>query len=165
MTSHSALGALQSFVFAATSSSSSKTTSSSPVFLILLVLLFAVYFLWLRPKRNQMRAQQTQVNAPVVGDEVVTSGGLIGRVLRFEGDRAVVEVAPGQQLTFLRTAILRRIEPVVPESADDYGDFSAPVEDEHESRDEDSGTDEAPRRWWPGSSGGDTPPDDAGGTN
>lgn len=140
-----------------------KKSSGSPAFLIFLVLLFAVYFLWLRPQRQKLRASQVQRNAPEVGDDVVTAAGIIGRLVELDGDRAKVEIGPGQYLTILRTALGRRLEPVVPESADDHLDPD--VHDDHEGHDHgedghDHGGDGPPqRRWWPGSSGsgGDTP--------
>ncbi len=162
MISHTAIYALQTGLLAATST---KKSGGSPVFLILLVLLFAVYFLWLRPKRNQMRSQQAQMQAAEVGDEVVTTGGIIGRVVSYQGDRVELEVAPGQQLTFLKSAIGRRIDPIVPESADDVEDLSNRDEGTHDV-DTNDADDQSPRRWWPGAKGGDdTPPTDAGGPN
>jgi preprotein translocase subunit YajC len=144
-----------------------KKSSGSPAFLIFLVLLFAVYFLWLRPQRQKLRASQVQRNAPEVGDDVVTAAGIIGRLVELDGDRAKVEIGPGQYLTILRTALGRRLDPVVPESADDHMQSSdADDHDDHTGHDHggddghDHGNDNPPqRRWWPGSSGsgGDTP--------
>lgn len=152
-----------------------KKSSGSPAFLIFLILLFAVYFLWLRPQRQKLRASQTQRSAPEVGDEVVTASGIIGRLVEIDGDRAKVEVGPGQFLTILRTALGRRLEPVVPESADDdissehdddeHGDHDGHDHDghdhgDHEGHDHDGESNPpSQRRWWPGSSGsgGDAP--------
>lgn len=159
-------------LFAATSS---KSSSGSPIFLILLLLIFGVYFLWLRPQRNRLRQQQAMRQSADVGDEVITTGGIIGRIVNFEGDRAEIEVAPGQTLTFHRSAIGRRVDPVVPESADDDVDLADHDHDglDHEGHDHGDGsatTDEADegenpgRRWWPGSKG-DTPPSAPDGSN
>ena len=54
-----------------------------------------------------------------MGDEVVTAGGIIGRVTRMENDRMDVEVAPGVTLNFVRGAITRILEPEAPEEADE----------------------------------------------
>jgi preprotein translocase subunit YajC len=146
-----------------------KKSSGSPAFFIFLILLFGVYFLWLRPQRQKLRASQAQRGAPEVGDEVVTASGIIGRLVEIEGDRAKVEIAPGQYLTILRTAVGRRLDPVIPESADDHMASSDDEHDDHDHDDHDHGdheghdhgSDDTPpqRRWWPGSSGsgGDAP--------
>lgn len=144
-------------------SSSSKSSSGSPIFLIFLLLLFAVYFLWLRPQRQKLRAQNVQRSAPVEGDEVVTTGGIIGRITAIEGDRAELEVAPGQSLTIHRSALGRRLDPPIPESADDdidgYHDHDHDHDGDHD-HDHDHGATDADggTEWWPGGSHGDTGP-------
>jgi preprotein translocase subunit YajC len=166
-------------VFAATKTTSNKT---SPDFLIFLVFLFALYFLWIRPQRRKLRSTQLQRNAPEVGDDVVTASGIIGRVVSLEGDRAEIEVAPGQMITILRTALGRRLDPIVPESADDdtyLADHDHDHDHDHDEHDHDHGgfqpegfnqdageaDDTAPqpeqqqKRWWPGSSKNDDTPE------
>ena len=137
--------------------SSSTKSSSNPAFFIFLILLIGVYFLWLRPQRQKLRAQQATRVAPEVGDEIVTTAGIIGRLVRMEADRATVEISPGQFITIHRTAIGRRLDPAVPESADDDEELNHDHDDSHDGHDHDEhdhGTDgPAPRRWWPGSSG------------
>ena len=96
-------------------------------------MLFAVYFLWLRPQRKKLRATQLQRNAPEIGDDVVTAAGFIGRVVSLEGDRAEVEVAPGQYLTILRSALGRRLDPIIPGSADDDMDLADHDHDAHDA--------------------------------
>jgi len=88
--------------------SHSKTTSSSGSYFPLLVIiaLFAVvYFFFLRPRSQRMRQQQQATNSLNVGDEVVSAGGILGRVTAIAGDEVVVEVAPGTTLTFWRRAV------------------------------------------------------------
>jgi preprotein translocase YajC subunit len=172
-------------VFAASKTTTSKT---NPDFLIFLVFLFALYFLWIRPQRRKLRSTQLQRNAPEVGDDVVTAAGIIGRVLNFEGDRAEIEVAPGQTLTVLRSALGRRLDPIVPESADDdtyladhdhdHGsdhDHEHDHDDDHDhdhdgfqpegyNQDADEADETPPQqeqqhRWWPGSSKDDDTPE------
>jgi preprotein translocase subunit YajC len=155
------------FVLATTTA---KTTSkTSPDFYIFIVLLFAVYFLWLRPQRKKLRATQQQRSAPDIGDDVVTAAGIIGRVVSVEGDRAEVEVAPGQYLTILRSALGRRLDPIIPGSADDDMDLADHDHDEHDGHDHDHdghdhGADEVDdtppqRRWWPGEAKDDDSPE------
>ena len=76
---------------------------------IFIVLVFgAIYFLFIRPRQQRLRQQQTQAREIAVGDEVVSAGGIYGRVVAIDDDVAEVEVAPGVVLTFLRRAINAR---------------------------------------------------------
>ncbi len=117
--------------------SSSKSGSGSLLLPILLIGFIAIYFLWLRPQRNRLRQQQAATREFEVGDEVVTTAGIVGRVLSIEGDRLVLETGRGDTMTILRSAIARRVDPVPDE------DFPAT----------DGGSDQAggeDKDWWPG---------------
>jgi len=97
-------------LFAATTTTTSKTSSlASSGFLIVLLIIVGAYLLFIRPQRMKMRQQMsaTPIN---VGDEVITQSGIIGRVVRFEGERVVVQVAPGTNVMVHRTALGRRVE-------------------------------------------------------
>lgn len=74
-----------------------------------LILIVAVYFLMLRPQQQRVAKQRALVNSIEVGDEVVTAGGIIGRVRRLEDDKATVEVATGVEITLLRGAIAQKM--------------------------------------------------------
>ena len=61
--------------------------SSSSFTLIFIVLLFAVGYMFLIRPRRQRRQRQVQVSKQIeVGDKVLLSSGIIGRVERFVGD-------------------------------------------------------------------------------
>jgi preprotein translocase subunit YajC len=67
-----------------------------PVFILMMVAMFAVFwFLVIRPQQKKAKQHQEMLKALKRGDQVVTNGGLIGRVARIEGDGVLVlEVAP-----------------------------------------------------------------------
>ncbi len=117
-------------LFGATSTKSSSTGSST--ILVFVVIGAAFYFLIYRPQQKKQRAARTQSNAYEVGDEVVTAGGIVGRVLDIEDDRVTLETSVGASFVVLRPYILRKLEPVVPPT--DVVDGSA--EDDHESADD-----------------------------
>lgn len=110
-------------LLAATSSGSSKTTSGGSSFLLFLIpLLVIAYFLIFRPQRQRARRQQQAGAAIEEGDLVSTIGGIVGRVVTLDGERAVLEVSPGVHIELLRQAIHRRIEAgQVPETGSDAG--------------------------------------------
>ena len=85
-------------------------------YLILPLLLLAMYFLVIRPQQQRIRAQQALVAALRVGDEVVSSAGIYGRITSLTDEIAILEVADGVELRIARGAIARRLsreEPVV----------------------------------------------------
>jgi preprotein translocase subunit YajC len=86
--------------------------------LLLLVLMGVFfYFLLIRPQQRRARQQRALVDSLDIGDEVMTIGGLYGTIRRLEDDRVTLEVAPGVDLQYAKSAIARRLE-----VAEDYGD-------------------------------------------
>jgi len=67
-----------------------------PVFIIMMVAMFAVFwFLVIRPQQKRAKEHQSMLKALKRGDQVVTNGGLIGRVARIEDDGVLqIEIAP-----------------------------------------------------------------------
>ena len=112
-----------------------KKSTGSPVFLILIVVMVGVYLLWLRPQRKRQQAQMRDRQQAEVGDEVVTSAGIYGKVVAIDGDRVSVEIAPGTTIEIAKRAMGQRIDPVVDnEPIDDEDDTD---EDDEDDADED----------------------------
>ena len=118
-------------------------------FAIIPLLLVVMYFLLLRPQQQRLRKQRELVSSIDVGDDVVTAGGLIGRVLALKDDRAWIDVGDGVSIEFLRAAISRKLDDIPPVSA-----FSDETESSEPAADE-VGSDSPP------SGGSDTPPEDS----
>ena len=74
-------------------------------FTVILVLLAALWFLMIRPRQQQLKAQQRQISALEVGDEIVTAGGLYGTVRRIDDDAVRVEIAPELEVRVAKGAI------------------------------------------------------------
>ncbi|MEX2658939.1 MAG: preprotein translocase subunit YajC [Acidimicrobiales bacterium] len=84
--------------------------------LIIFPLLMAgMYLLLIRPQQKKLRAQRELIASVAVGDQVVSAGGIIGTVRVLTDDRLFLEVADGVELTILRGAISRKIDPVTAE--------------------------------------------------
>ena len=60
-------------------------------FLPLLLVIVAMYFILIRPQRKREKESQKMRNNLQVGDEVTTSGGIVGRVVSLSEDTVVVE--------------------------------------------------------------------------
>jgi len=74
--------------------------------LLPLVLIFAVfYFFLIRPQMKQAREHKLMVEALAKGDEVVTSGGLLGRITRIGDNFIMVEIAPDIEVKVQKHAV------------------------------------------------------------
>ena len=71
-----------------------------------LVLIFVVfYFLLIRPQAKRAKEHKAMVAALAVGDEVVTSGGILGRVTETGDQFLTVEVAEGVRVKVQRHTV------------------------------------------------------------
>jgi preprotein translocase subunit YajC len=77
------------------------------VFLALLIGVF--YFLLIRPQKKRVEQHQRLISTVDVGDEIVTIGGLYGRVTAIGEDDFELEPSPGTTLRFVKSAIARRV--------------------------------------------------------
>ncbi len=118
-----------------TAAKHSKSSSSTLPFIFIIVIFAAVYLLFIRPRQQRMRQQQTQARELAIGDLVVTAGGIQGRIVALDSDVAEVEVAPGVVLTMLRRAVNRRPDappvagPPVQGSQDTWNPSTPPEDD------------------------------------
>ena len=74
-------------------------------FLIILLLLAAFWFVAVLPRRRRMRSHQDMQDSLAHGDEVITAGGLHGRVHELVDGEVRIEIAPGVIVTVDRRAI------------------------------------------------------------
>ena len=72
-----------------------------------LILIFAImYFLLIRPQQKKVKDHAAMVAALRRGDQVVTQGGLIGKVVKVKDDNEVeVEIASGVSVRVVRSSI------------------------------------------------------------
>lgn len=74
--------------------------------LALLVGLVAImYFVMIRPQQKQMKEHRTLLTSLKKGDEVVTSGGMLGKIHLVEERTVTVEIASGVRVRILKTSI------------------------------------------------------------
>lgn len=71
------------------------------------LVLLAMYFLLLRPQQKRLRKQQEMVSSLQPGARVMTTAGLYGTLAHVGERQAIIEIAPGVELTIARQAIAR----------------------------------------------------------
>lgn len=74
--------------------------------LIMLVGMFAVfYFLLIRPQQKRAKEHKAMIDAIAKGDEVITAGGVLGRVTQVGPSYISVEIADNVEIKVQRPAI------------------------------------------------------------
>ena len=74
--------------------------------IFLIVAMFAVlYFLMIRPQMKRAKEHKAMVDALQKGDEVVTAGGLLGKITRVGESYVSVEVANNVEIQVQRAAV------------------------------------------------------------
>ncbi len=64
----------------------------------LLVMFVAMYFLMIRPQMKKQKETRAMIDAIAKGDEVVTAGGIVGRVTKLGDQYLTLEVANGTEI-------------------------------------------------------------------
>ncbi len=113
-----------------------------PLLLVLGIAILAM--LWMSSRtRKQQRAAQDFRSLLQPGDEVMTGSGLFGTVVAVDDEHDIItlESVPGAPSRWLRAAIAKKIEPVVP-VGDDAPDDEVQADDEYEDDEYDDEYDE-----------------------
>jgi preprotein translocase subunit YajC len=74
-------------------------------FLLIIVAFAFLYFVLIRPQKKRQLAARQLLDSVKVGDEVVTAGGIYGRVTELHDDDVLVEIAPQTTVKVARRAI------------------------------------------------------------
>ena len=74
-------------------------------FLPLVAIFVVFYFLMLRPQQKRAKETKAMLEALQKGDEVVTAGGIVGRIAKLSDQYAAVEIASGVEINVQRQAI------------------------------------------------------------
>jgi preprotein translocase subunit YajC len=94
--------------YAADATGASSLTDADNLIQFVPIILVAVvcYMLLILPQQARLKKQKALIDALKKGDEIVTGGGIIGKVQNVTSDTEVlVEIAPGTQVRVLRSTI------------------------------------------------------------
>ncbi len=73
-----------------------------------LVLMFVVlYFVMIRPQMKKQKEHRAMIDALAKGDEVVTGGGLLGKVTKLGENNISMEIASGVEIQVQRSAVVQ----------------------------------------------------------
>lgn len=88
--------------YAQTAAAPGGGASAFMQFLPLVFIFVIFYFLMIRPQQRRMKEHRAMIDAVKKGDNVVTSGGLIGRVTRVQDNEVEVEIAPNVKVRVVK---------------------------------------------------------------
>jgi preprotein translocase subunit YajC len=74
-------------------------------FLPIILMFVLLYFLMIRPQMKRAKEQKAMVEALQKGDEVVTAGGIVGKITKLSDQYVTVEVAPNTEVVMQRSAV------------------------------------------------------------
>ena len=104
--------------------------------LMLVVFVGAAYFLMSRPQPKRMREHQSQIDALQPGERVILTSGIFATLSHIADTQAIVELAPGVEVTILKQAIAR-----VAKNDEEEFEFTDEVEETIEGEENVDGSD------------------------
>jgi preprotein translocase subunit YajC len=76
------------------------------VTIIMLVgMLVVMYFFMIRPQKKQEKELAEMRDNLTVGDEIITTGGIVGSVIIIKDDKLMLETGNGSKITVLRSSV------------------------------------------------------------
>ena len=89
----------------AQAASGATQTDTLITFLPMLAIFAVFYFMLIRPQQKKAKETRAMLESLEKGNEVVTAGGIVGRITKLTDQYAVVEVGNGVEMTVQRGAI------------------------------------------------------------
>jgi preprotein translocase subunit YajC len=74
-------------------------------FLPIILMFVLLYFLMIRPQMKRAKEQKQMIESLQKGDEVITAGGVLGRITRLGDAYVSVEIAPQTEVSVQRAAV------------------------------------------------------------
>jgi len=74
-------------------------------FLPIILMFVVLYFLMIRPQMKRQKEQKAMMEALTKGDEVVTAGGILGRVTKVTEAYVTLDIANGTEIVVQKAAV------------------------------------------------------------
>ncbi len=96
------------FAQAAPAAATGGDMQSSLMSMLPLVLMFVVlYFVMIRPQMKKQKEHRSMIDALAKGDEIVSAGGVLGKVVKLGDSYIGLEVAAGVEVQIQRSAVVQ----------------------------------------------------------
>jgi len=105
------------------------TSGQASTIMMIVLMAVAFYFFLFRPQQKKQRKQKDFLASLKKGDQVVTIGGIYGKIISIDEQNAVLEVDKGYRIKFLRSAISLESTPAkAPAASTEKAEESAPLQ-------------------------------------
>ena len=74
-------------------------------FLPIILMFVLLYFLMIRPQMKRAKETKSMIEALQKGDEVITAGGIVGRIAKMGDQYLSLEIAPNTEISVQRAAV------------------------------------------------------------
>ena len=74
-------------------------------FLPIILMFVLLYFLMIRPQMKRAKEQKAMIEALQKGDEVITAGGVLGRITRISDAYIALEIAPNTEISVQKASV------------------------------------------------------------
>ena len=74
-------------------------------FLPIILMFVLLYFLMIRPQMKRAKEQRAMIEALQKGDEVITAGGVLGRISKMGEAYVTIEIAPNTEVSVQKAAV------------------------------------------------------------
>ena len=74
-------------------------------FLPIILMFVLLYFLMIRPQMKRAKETKAMIEALQKGDEVITAGGVVGRITKMGEQYVTLEIATGTEIVVQRAAV------------------------------------------------------------
>ena len=90
----------------AQSAASGFSLDSMGSFLPILLMFVGLYFLMIRPQQKKQREQRDMLSALSAGDEVLTAGGIVGKITKVSENFITLEIAEGTEIIVQKASVV-----------------------------------------------------------
>lgn len=90
----------------AQSASGGFSLDSMGSFLPILLMFVILYFLMIRPQQKKQKEQRDMLSALAAGDEVLTSGGIVGKVTKVTENFITLEISEGTEIIIQKASVV-----------------------------------------------------------
>lgn len=92
-------------VYAAQTAANVNPTGSMLQFIIMMVALFAImYFMIIRPQKKREKLTKEMLDGLIVGDKLVTIGGIYGKIVKIKDDTLILETGSEGDKSYIKVA-------------------------------------------------------------
>ena len=86
-----------------------STTDLINQFMPFLLIIVVMYFFFIRPQSQKQKAQVKFVDNMKKGEEIVTSSGILGKIIKIDGNVVTLEVGPKTYIRVTKSAVSKEL--------------------------------------------------------